>query len=370
MWIAIFGSVLVCAVLSVIYLLSRFKKFGIVKKISKDKKGFALAISAIIVLVLSAVLTLAMGSMNSIICILHLVVIWLICDFVCFIIKKLRRRELQKYYGGAAAILLTVCYLSAGWYFAHHVVRTSYVIPSDKNIGSLRIVQFADSHVGATFDAEKFSEYIDNIQNEKPDAVLITGDFVDDDTSREDMLESCRALKNLNTAYGVYFAYGNHDKGYYEEERRGWSNEDLKAELTANGVTVLEDESVLIDDRFYIIGRQDHSETERGGSRADMNVLTKDLDKDKYMIVMDHQPHDYPAQADSGVDLVLSGHTHGGQLIPITYAGEWMGVNYRTYGHEKRDNTNFIVTSGIGDWAIQFKTGCKSEYVVIDIEGS
>ncbi len=99
-----------------------------------------------------------------------------------------------------------------------------------------------------------------------------------------------------------------------------------------------------------------------------MKSLTADIGSDVYTIVMDHQPSDYDAQADSGVDLVLSGHTHGGQLIPITYAGEWMGVNCATYGLERRKDTDFIVTSGIGDWAIGFKTGCKAEYVVIDIK--
>ena len=72
---------------------------------------------------------------------------------------------------------------------------------------------------------------------------------------------------------------------------------------------------------------------------------------------------------EAGVDLVLSGHTHGGQLLPVNYVGEWTGVNAKTYGLERRGKTDFVVTSGISDWAIQFKTGCKSEYVVIDITG-
>ena len=86
------------------------------------------------------------------------------------------------------------------------------------------------------------------------------------------------------------------------------------------------------------------------------------------MIVMDHQPHDYKNEADANVDLVLSGHTHGGQLIPINIIGELIKANDKTYGYEKRGETNFIVTSGISDWAVDFKTGCKSEYVVIDVK--
>lgn len=102
----------------------------------------------------------------------------------------------------------------------------------------------------------------------------------------------------------------------------------------------------------------------------EMKELVAGLDDDKYMIVLDHQPHDYDAQEQAGVDLVLSGHTHGGQLFPINYVGEWTKENEKTYGLEKRGNTNFIVTSGISCWAIDFKTGCKSEYVMIDVEGT
>ena len=182
------------------------------------------------------------------------------------------------------------------------------------------------------------------------------------------MIQCCEALGKLKTNYGVYFSFGNHDKGYYDPSYRGYSGDDLIAELEKNNVNVLQDDTVLIDDRFYIIGRQDRSEEmEKGGHRASMEELTKDLDSSKFTVVMDHQPCDYDAQAASKVDLVLSGHTHGGQLIPINFLGTLIGGNDRTYGYEKREGTNFIVTSGISDWAIKFKTGCKSEYVVIDV---
>ena len=207
------------------------------------------------------------------------------------------------------------------------------------------------------------------MQQTNPDVVVITGDFVDDDTSKQDMIDACHALSKLNPTYGVYFVFGNHDKGYYDPEYRGYDGDDLIKELEKNGVHVMQDDVELIDNRFYLIGRQDRSEEQMGGSRASMQKLTENLDTSKYSIVLDHQPHDYDNQAAAKVDLVLSGHTHGGQFFPINYVGEWSGENDKTYGLETRDVTNFIVTSGISDWAIKFKTGCKSEYVVIDIEG-
>ena len=120
----------------------------------------------------------------------------------------------------------------------------------------------------------------------------------------------------------------------------------------------------MVNDSFYIIGRKDKSES----GRLSASELTKDLDPGKYKIMLDHQPNDYEGEADSGVDLVLSGHTHGGQMLPVNRAGEWIKANDRTYGYEKRKDTEFIVSSGISSWAIKFKTGTKSEYVVINIQ--
>ena len=85
------------------------------------------------------------------------------------------------------------------------------------------------------------------------------------------------------------------------------------------------------------------------------------------MIVLDHQPTEFNEKADANVDLVLCGHTHGGQLFPFNNIGKLIKANDLIYGLERRKNTDFIVTSGISDWAIKFKTGTKSEFVIINI---
>lgn len=370
LWIFIFAFVLVAAGMGFVYLVSRFYKFALIEKLSKGKRKLRIIISIVVILLILSAIWLMLGNINAIICMLHLAVFWLLSDLLYIIFKKCGIRRLKYDYTGILAIIITVVYLSAGWYLAHHVWQTNYTIETGKEVGSLRIIQFADSHVGTTFDGKGLAEYINEMQSLNPDVVLITGDFVDDDTSKEDMINACKALGTLKTTYGVYFVFGNHDKGYYGNGYRGYDGDDLITELLKNGVTVLQDESILIDDRFYIIGRQDLSEeTAENGSRASMGELVKNIDFEKFIIVMDHQPCDYTNQMRADVDLVLSGHTHGGQLFPITYVGEWIGVNDKTYGYEKRNNTNFIVTSGISDWAIKFKTGCKSEFVVIDIKG-
>jgi uncharacterized protein len=166
--------------------------------------------------------------------------------------------------------------------------------------------------------------------------------------------------------------FGNHDKGLYDAScRRGFTGDDLVAELEKNGVTVLQDETVQLGDGFYLVGRQDASEElDFGRSRASIAELTQDLDPAKFIIVLDHQPRDYDAES-GHADLVLSGHTHGGQMLPVMQLIRWfhLGGDDNVYGYENRGGTNFIVTSGISDWAIQFKTGCRSEFVIVDIAG-
>lgn len=369
MWVLIFVGLMAGGIAGFIYLISRFYQIGWVQHISNGKKWVRISISTLILLTIIAVLWFTMGSMNAIICVLHLVVFWLLCDLIFWGIKKRRKKAFKHYYAGVCALAFTIVYLSVGFVLANHVWRTGYTVTTEKEVGTLRIVHIADSHIGTTFDGVGFAEYVAKMQEENPDIVVITGDYVDDDTSKQDMIDACKALGTLQTTYGVYYVFGNHDRGYYSAEYRGYNGEDLVNELEKNGVIVLEDEAVLLDQRFYIIGREDRSEEEMGRGRASAAELIQELDLDKYMIVLDHQPGEYKELAAAGADLVLSGHTHGGQLFPVNYVGEWTGVNAKTYGLEHRDKTDFIVTSGISDWALLFKTGCKSEYVVIDIIG-
>ncbi len=367
MWTMIFGALFVGIIIGAIYLASRFAKFSFLRKALGERKLLRFLAGLLLMVLIIVALGVLLGTINAAIAVIHLMVIWLICDGVSRIVEKKQGRKFTRYYAGIFALGITAVYLGYGWFLANHVWATHYGLETDKQVGSLRIVQFADSHVGNTFDGEGFLELVQAMQAENPDIVVVTGDYVDDDTSKEDMIAACQALGTLKTTYGIYYVFGNHDKGYYGPEYRGYDGDDLIAELEKNNVIVLQDETVLLDNRFYLIGRQDRSENQRGSSRASMQQLTAELDPDKYSIVLDHQPSDFDAQAAAGVDLVLCGHTHGGQLFPFHRMGQWTGVDDKSYGLEKRGGTSFIVSSGISDWAIQFKTGCKSEYVVIDI---
>lgn len=371
-WAILFGGMYLIGIAGLLFLIRSVQRFSFVSALSRGSRAASWCIGAALILLPLALAWAALGYMNAIIILLHLTVFWGVAELIQRAVQKRRAQPLRRYYAGAVAVLVTVLYLSVGWVQANHVWQTDYTVTTEKNVGSLRVALLADSHVGTTFDGEGLNVHIARIQAQQPDVVVIAGDFVDEDTSKEDMIAACRALGQLDTPYGVYFAFGNHDKGLYSDGGRGYTGDDLIAELQKNGVTVLQDESVLLDDRFYLVGRQDVSEElDFGRSRAKIADLISELDEDKFSIVLDHQPRDYGAEADAGADLVLSGHTHGGQLIPLVQIMGWFHAagDDRIYGTEQRENTDFIVTSGISDWAIKFKTGCRSEYVIVDIQG-
>ena len=366
MWIVIFLVAVFLVALAFSFISLRITKFFSDKWSRKRQIFTGFGIS----LLLTFCLVLTLDLVNAMVCLFYISLIWGICDFVFWIIKRIFHLKFKHYYAGVVAIVLSVFVLCFGWYLDHNVWVVKYKLSTEKNVQNLRIVMFADSHLGTTFDSKVFVKHIENMQVQNPDVVFIVGDYVDDSTSKKDMVEATELLGKIKAKYGIYFVFGNHDKGYYGPEYRGFSEVDLVRELEKNSIKVLRDDVVFVDNSFYIIGRKDFSEVmEKGNGRKSMSLFVEPLDKSKYMIVLDHQPVGFEEKVDADVDLVLSGHTHGGQLFPFNQVGKWIGANDLVYGFDRQGNTNFIVTSGISDWAIKFKTGTKSEFVVIDVEG-
>ena len=366
MWVIIIGGIFLFAIGSLFFLASRFGSFSWIRRLTGGRKALSYLAGLAVVLLAGTVLTVTLDYMNTAICMLHLTAIWLLAELIGWIAGKGRGKKLSQDKIGVAAIVVTAVYLCVGWYLAHHVFEQRYELNTEKSVGTFRIVAMADAHLGTTFEAEEFENAMREIAALSPDVVVIVGDYVDDASPLQTMIECTEKLPLTQPTFGIYYVFGNHDRGYYGPEGRGYDGDRLVQELEKNGVRVLEDETILIDDRVYLIGRKDKSSEHRGG-RATMEQLTAGLDDDKYQVVLDHQPNDYDSEQAAGVDLVLSGHTHGGQMIPVNPVGVWMGANDKTYGLEQRGDTNFIVTSGISCWEVKFKTGCKSEYVVIDI---
>lgn len=366
----VIGMIAVILILSgsIYYIWTGIRRFSWVRSLKEEERRWKYRLAKLVyVLVLFTAFALELTS--TVVVLLHLVVFQAAVDLIAWLIKKVSQKEWKRNYQGALVLLVTILYFGIGWYNAHHVTETRYTVHTDKDMNGsrLRILQITDMHVGATFDGDQFADHMKEAQKCDPDMILLTGDFVDEGTTESDMVKSCRALGSMKSTYGTYFIYGNHDKGNYTSSRE-FTGEDLEKELKKNGIHILEDETVLIDDRFYVIGRQDRSEESYGGGRAELSQMMKELDKTKYSIVLDHQPNDFDAEREAGADLVLCGHTHGGHIFPTGQISVWTKINCMAYGIRTEGNTTFEVSSGISGWEIPFKTGCISEYVVIDVE--
>ncbi|MBQ6586730.1 MAG: metallophosphoesterase [Coriobacteriales bacterium] len=362
-FLAALAFVAVVGIFGIVYLSHAIGRFGFIKRIAGENERASWLIRLAIVLLCFGFFALLLSVLDAALIVVHLLFFWLVFDLIFWLIRKKTGKELRINWPGWLALLVTTVYLTVGYIQCVHVWKTEYSLQTNKDVGELRIAVISDSHLGNVADGEGFASHLDVIMQQEPDLILIAGDLVDDASTREDMLLACEALGRLDPQYGIWYVYGNHDKGYYD--RRGFSATELARALESNGVHVLEDEVAYVGD-LCIVGRSDASSS----SRKDISQLLRGVDTSKYLIVLDHQPADYEAEAASSADLVISGHTHGGQLIPIGLIGELAGLNDFTYGHTQLNGTDFIVTSGLSNWAIHFKTGTRSEYVIITLTGS
>jgi predicted MPP superfamily phosphohydrolase len=300
---------------------------------------------------------------------------YLACDLIGFMIRKLLKHEKvtawwkKIYSGGILAFTLAGIYLLAGYLNAVHVSFTDYEITSDKlrQGEQLKVAMIADLHLGTTMGVKELAKYCEEVSAKKPDVVFLVGDIFDERSPEAEIQKTCELFGAIESTYGTYYVYGNHDLGTY---RRTYSLSKLQLQqyFTNANVKVLDDEVILLSDKYYLIGRSALSFT-GNNNRSSIKELINGLDPDKYMIVLDHQPKELELAADLGIDLLVSGHTHGGQLWPVGLFSRLFHIDELTYGEEVIENMHAIVTSGIAGWGYSVKTGAKSEIVMIEING-
>lgn len=333
-------------------------------KLFKGRERLAFLSCLLLMTILFVVLWRGISVINALIVFLHLEVFIGLFALLFRLIRAILKKESpRKEYAYVAAFVFGAVYLFYAYFNAHHVVLKEYEIKSAKVSRAYTVQLVADAHIGSNLDGDSFAREMEKLGERDADALVICGDLVDDETSRDDMVKSCAALGKLAESRKVVYVFGNHDRGYFGPEYRDFTAEDLVNELVFNRVTVLQDRAVDIGDELLILGREDRSV--RG--RDQYGSLTAELDNDRFIVVADHQPKEYDEAAEAGVDLVLSGHTHGGQLIPFNRMGELFGLDDMSYGMGVRDETTFIVTSGISNWELEFRTGCHAETVEIRI---
>lgn len=285
---------------------------------------------------------------------------------VCRVVRERRGRNVWDiiFKSGIVSVLLTAVLMGYGYINMHQVRETTYTLHTSKTLTEdLRIVQISDLHMGTTMDVEKLAEYAAKIQEEKPDMLVLTGDIFDESTEKAQMEETVRVLAGITTRYGTYYVWGNHDPNQYVSTQK-YSMDTLRSTLTASGIRVLEDEALQITPELAVVGRVDSS-VDR--DRESIGALLSGIDRNSYIVLLDHRPVGLEENAAAGIDLQLSGHTHAGQIWPTGQLGELVGITEKNYGLETIDDFHAIVSSGIAGWGYAIRTGGHSEYVIVDV---
>ncbi|MEJ5351648.1 MAG: metallophosphoesterase [Melioribacteraceae bacterium] len=262
----------------------------------------------------------------------------------------------------AAVISIFVFILIMGGFFTTKIINVRkyniYINKKAGNLKSLNIVMASDLHLG-TINGKMFAyKIVDKINKLKPDIILFAGDIIDEDIKPVLKDNVGEALFELKAKYGVYGITGNH-------EYIGGVNNAVNY-LNAHKIQMLRDNSILIDNAFYLVGREDRSInrfTEKG--RKELNELIKEVDKSLPIILMDHQPFHLEEAEQNGIDLQLSGHTHYGQLWPLNYIIK--KIYELPWGYKVKGNTHYYVSCGAGGWGPPVRIGSLPEIVNIKL---
>lgn len=305
---------------------------------------------------------------------LHLTVIALCMELlnVILVIAVGTKRELKGwkrvYRSGLIPVFITVVILGYGYFHMLDVQETRYTVSTEKQLRpeGYKIALVTDLHFGTTMNYYKLEAYCQEISEKEPDLVLLGGDIVDERSSREEMEEAFKALGKISNKLGIYYVYGNHDKASYYENPP-FSREELANAISSQGITILEDQTVNVNEEIVLTGRRDWSEAGTVGRKSTEELL-QGIDKSKLTLLLDHQPMELKENATAGVDLQLSGHTHGGQIWPVGVISDLLGFGELNYGLKEIENGDFIVSSGIAGWGYPIRTGARSEYVIVDVK--
>lgn len=294
----------------------------------------------------------------------HFLVIMIILELLNLVFKRFSIYRFT-FTSGILGVLITVIVLGYGYYNIKHVVVTNYQLSSSK-IDDFKIIEIADLHMSTSISVAELDDYCKQMNAENADIVVLTGDIFDENTPYQDMVEASKILGRIKNKEGIYFIYGNHEQANYQGIE--FTPEQIAANLEANGIQVLNDEVVCLDD-INIIGRSDASfwQTNNRALMEDLIALIPEDKKDNYTIVLDHQPLDLETNAKLKIDLQLSGHTHGGQLFPMRFF-QTLTSDTLVYGQRNIGDFTAITTSGIAGWRYPIKTGALSEYVIINVE--
>lgn len=218
-----------------------------------------------------------------------------------------------------------------------------------------KIVMVSDTHLGNIRGASFIRKVSKLIDRQKPEAVLVPGDYYDGPPVDYNVL-AWEMAKEIHAPLGIYFTSGNH-----EEFRDSQAYLDA---LSKAGVKVINNQKVEING-LQIVGTDYAGNNTNEGLATTLSTLP--IDKSKPSIMLKHAPFAVKAASEAGISLMLSGHTHKGQVWPLGYLTNWVHRGFG-YGFNRYGDMSVITSSGAGTWGPPQRVGTDSEILVLELQ--
>lgn len=283
-----------------------------------------------------------------------IILVYLLMAFVlldlCRLLHLLPKTALHDSLPTTIILLLTLTAIFVyGSLHYHHKQRVEITLDSHGKIEKpIKIVMASDLHIGYPNRRADLAKWIDLINSENPDLVLIAGDIID--LSLRPVVEESMAEEFLRIKAPVFACLGNH-------EYMSGKSKVLQFYKDAN-IHLLVDSAAVVDG-VEILGRDDRSNRHR------KDLSDFDIDPSLYTILLDHQPSHLEEAEANHIDFQFSGHTHGGQVWPLSWLVRAMYECY--WGSHQRGDTHYYVSSGLGIWGAKYRIGTQSEYIVATV---
>ncbi|MEC5209810.1 putative MPP superfamily phosphohydrolase [Psychrobacter sp. PL15] len=274
--------------------------------------------------------------------------------FYSQIIKRPSRPKLIR----AIAALSYMGIVGLAVFNAYSPVVHRLTVTTDKPLDKpMTMALVSDTHLGRWFGNRQLDQLASLIDAQNPDVVVLAGDIMNDSTAAYDKTDMHAYLSKLQAPLGVYAVLGNHD---YSGNQVA-----IATAITRAGIKVIDNKSVYLDDAVWLVGRSDATDPRPRKLAAD---LLTPIDTDKPVIFLEHALWSINEISALPIDLHLSGHTHGGQMFPLTELIQMFTP--LVYGAKSIDDTQFLVTSGYGFGAVPFRLGTRAEIWLITLQST
>lgn len=262
------------------------------------------------------------------------------------------KREFFKKSGDGAMFVLATSYVSAGVYEGRKEAAVNVV---ELKKFDFSIVQISDFHIGGLIDNSFVKAAVKKINALEPDIVFITGDLVD--TALEEIKESVMELNNITSKHGIYYVLGNHE--YFHDPLK------IIEFMKKTRIKLLLNEHVTIDAlKLNVVGVTDRIGYRTNVLQPDIHKAFKGCNENYRTILLAHQPKFVEELEDYSPELILSGHTHGGQIWPFEYLVR-LQQPYVKGLHKLENGSHIYVNSGIGFWGPPMRLDSQAEIAYI-----